>query len=54
VSDRVLVMSNGRVVEQGYAVDVFSRPQHPYTQRLLSSLPSINGVEVVASRSERA
>jgi peptide/nickel transport system ATP-binding protein len=41
VSDRILVMHDGRVVEQGTAEQVFSSPQHPYTQRLLSSLPTI-------------
>ena len=41
VSDRILVMHNGRIVEQGPADDVFSAPQHPYTKQLLSSLPQI-------------
>lgn len=34
---RVLVMKHGLLVEQGTAVDIFSRPQHPYTRRLLAS-----------------
>jgi peptide/nickel transport system ATP-binding protein len=41
VSDRVLVMHAGRIVEQGPARQIFSSPQDPYTQRLLSSLPTI-------------
>lgn len=41
MSDRVLVMQDGRAVEQGPADDVFSGPQHPYTQRLLESLPRL-------------
>ena len=32
LSDRVLVMKDGRVVEDGHADDVFDRPQHPYTR----------------------
>jgi oligopeptide transport system ATP-binding protein len=28
-------------VEQGYALDLFSHPQHPYTQGLLKSVPAI-------------
>jgi peptide/nickel transport system ATP-binding protein len=41
VSDRILVMHNGRIVEQGTADDIFSTPEHPYTKQLLSSLPRI-------------
>ncbi len=41
ISDRVLVMSEGRVVEQGTADDVLVRPQEPYTQRLVASLPAL-------------
>ena len=38
-ADRVCVMTKGRVVETGTVEDVFSRPQHPYTQHLLASEP---------------
>ena len=42
VSDDVLVMRNGVVVERGPSAAVFANPQHPYTQSLLSALsPSI-------------
>ena len=37
VCDRVLVMNNGQVVEEGSTEDVFSRPQHPYTRGLLAA-----------------
>ena len=37
--DRIVVMYLGRVVEQGTAVDVIERPQHPYTQALVSAIP---------------
>jgi peptide/nickel transport system ATP-binding protein len=40
VADRVLVMRDGRVVESGSAAKVFESPQHPYTRRLLDSVPS--------------
>jgi peptide/nickel transport system ATP-binding protein len=39
ISDRVLVMSDGKVVEFGDADDVLLRPSHPYTQKLVASLP---------------
>ncbi|MFE5774255.1 dipeptide ABC transporter ATP-binding protein [Brachybacterium sp. NPDC056505] len=39
VSDRVLVMQAGRVVEQGTADEVFFRPRHDYTRELVAALP---------------
>ncbi|MFM8928817.1 MAG: ABC transporter ATP-binding protein [Betaproteobacteria bacterium] len=37
--DRLVVMHAGHVVESGPASELFSRPRHPYTSRLLSSTP---------------
>ena len=37
ICERVLVMNNGRVVEEGPADDVFTRPQHLYTKALLGA-----------------
>jgi peptide/nickel transport system ATP-binding protein len=42
LSDRVLVMYLGRVVELGPVDAIFERPQHPYTQALLASRPSMD------------
>lgn len=39
LADRVLVMEKGRLVESGSAVDVLNQPKHPYTQRLIASVP---------------
>ncbi|KQU39464.1 MULTISPECIES: dipeptide ABC transporter ATP-binding protein [unclassified Rhodococcus (in: high G+C Gram-positive bacteria)] len=39
ISDTVLVMRNGRVVESGSAEDVFDRPQHEYTRELRNAVP---------------
>jgi peptide/nickel transport system ATP-binding protein len=41
LSDRVLIMYLGRIVESAPADEVFARPNHPYTQALLSEVPRI-------------
>ncbi len=39
ISDRVAVMRLGRIVEIGLAHDIFTNPQHKYTQTLLAAVP---------------
>ena len=41
LSDRILVIQQGRIVEQGPADELFAHPQHPYTQRLLAAIPRV-------------
>jgi microcin C transport system ATP-binding protein len=48
-ADRVAVMENGYIVEQGWVADIFATPQHPYTRRLLDSRPVRDVVEPVAN-----
>jgi len=43
LSDRIAVMYLGRLMEVGSAEEVFSVPHHPYTEALLSAVPSLDG-----------
>ena len=42
VSDRVLVMYLGKVVEYGPVESIYGRPRHPYTRALLGAMPSMD------------
>ena len=46
LADRVAVMYEGKLVEQASAIDLFARPQDPYTQRLLAAVPRIDVTRV--------
>ncbi|WP_350295138.1 ABC transporter ATP-binding protein [Limnohabitans sp. Rim8] len=39
MSDQMIVMKQGDIVERGAAADIYANPQHPYTQELLGSIP---------------
>ncbi|REC54200.1 hypothetical protein DRV84_14165 [Rhodosalinus sediminis] len=41
VTDRVLVMKAGEIVEAGETERVFSAPSHPYTRRLIDAAPRL-------------
>jgi microcin C transport system ATP-binding protein len=45
LSDQVVVMRNGQVVEHGLAQEVFERPQHPYTRALMAAAFDIEAVD---------
>ena len=45
LSDHVVVMRDGQVVEHGPAQEVFERPQHPYTRALMAAAFDIEAVE---------
>ena len=60
LADHVVVMQKGRIVDQGLLADVLTPPHHPYTDKLLSSVPEMRkgwldevlrarGAEVVAA-----
>ena len=47
VTDRVAVMLRGDIVEEGPVEQVLHDPQHPYTQRLLASVPDLAGRKTI-------
>jgi peptide/nickel transport system ATP-binding protein len=50
LSDRIAVLYLGRVMELGPAEDVFAGPHHPYTEALLSAVPSLDGQHPIRIR----
>ena len=42
ISDRVMVMYLGHIVEVGRVEDIYARPEHPYTKALLAAMPSMD------------
>ena len=41
VSDRIIVMNHGNIIEQGLASEIFSNPKDDYTRTLLGAAPSL-------------
>jgi peptide/nickel transport system ATP-binding protein len=53
LADRVLVMQNGELCEQGGVDEVFHRPQHAYTQALLAAVPRIDSTDIASDAATR-
>ena len=49
-ADDILVMYAGQVVEHALTLDLFDRPEHPYTEALLGALPQIEGEGIRGGR----
>jgi oligopeptide/dipeptide ABC transporter ATP-binding protein len=49
-ADEIAVMYAGQLVEQASALDLFDRPEHPYTEALLGALPRLEGEEIRKGR----
>ncbi|WP_456846734.1 ABC transporter ATP-binding protein [Cellulomonas sp. P5_C6] len=41
MADKIIVMKDGRVVEEGSSIDIFTAPTHPYTIKLLNAVPHL-------------
>jgi peptide/nickel transport system ATP-binding protein len=41
MSDRIMVMHKGKIVEEGISEDIYNAPQHAYTRQLLESVPDL-------------
>jgi peptide/nickel transport system ATP-binding protein len=50
ISDRILVMYHGQVVEQGPVDTVLDNPQHEYTKRLMADVPLLHGRESILTQ----
>src|SRR5436190_23476434 len=49
-ADDIIVMYAGQIVEQAPVLDLFDRPEHPYTEALLAALPQLEGEGVREGR----
>ncbi|WP_159615399.1 dipeptide ABC transporter ATP-binding protein [Arthrobacter zhaoguopingii] len=54
IADRVVVMYEGRIVEEGRVEDVLLNPQHEYTRKLLSVVPTSTGTPGLSVQPEAA
>lgn len=54
ISDRIMVMYLGRIVEYGSRKDLFNQPMHPYTKILLESAPKLNASPIKKSNAIEA
>ncbi|WP_299918484.1 ABC transporter ATP-binding protein [uncultured Roseobacter sp.] len=47
VTDRVMVMQAGEIVEEGDTEQIFTNPQHPYTKKLIAAAPTLPDVSIL-------
>lgn len=49
LADRIVVMQQGRIVEQGSVSDVLDHPSHPYTRAMIEAAPTLAAAQLVGS-----
>ncbi|MBC6700055.1 ABC transporter ATP-binding protein [Hymenobacter puniceus] len=54
MSDRLLVMRQGQIVESGPAADIYANPRHEYTKQLLAAIPKDTPADIRAAVASRA
>jgi peptide/nickel transport system ATP-binding protein len=54
MSDRILVMNQGKIVEQGNAEQIYFQPQQEYTQKLIASIPTGSPERIRQRQQQRA
>ncbi|QIX61541.1 ABC transporter ATP-binding protein [Hymenobacter sp. BT18] len=54
MSDRLLVMRQGQIVESGPAAEVYANPRHEYTRQLLAAIPKDTPADIRAAVASRA
>lgn len=47
IADRVAVMEAGKIVEVGSTEQIWNDPQHPYTKKLLTAIPKVDGKGII-------
>ena len=52
ITDRVLIMREGRIVEHGETERVFANPRHPYTAELIAATPDLE--RALSARAQRS
>jgi peptide/nickel transport system ATP-binding protein len=53
MADRVFVMDQGMIVEQGTAQEIFQHPKHPFTKALVQAIPSAEIPDILATQRKR-
>lgn len=53
VSETIAIMYRGQIVEFGKSHEIYKNPKHPYTEKLVTSIPSIKNKENLPQKSDR-
>lgn len=53
VSETIAIMYRGQIVELGKSHEIYKNPKHPYTEKLVTSIPSIKNKENLPQKSDR-